>query len=275
MSIASPTGFGKTYSALLLAYGICGDWNKIGVIDTENESADLYEHLGPYNVLTLKPPFTTQAYIDAIKDAENEGFEVIIVDSITHVWTGQGGLLEYQNSLGGRYQDWAKATPLYQKWLDAILHSSCHVITTIRKKQAYNMIQEGNKTKVEKAGMEDVIRDGFDYEMTVAFEIVNDQHLAKASKDRTTMFMGKPEFVISERTGQMIAEWCEAGIDVQKEIHDAIDKLVNCATKEELTMFKETLPAYVVSSDEFKKAGTRRFNEINKPAQATANATLL
>lgn len=66
--------------------------------------------------------------------------EVIIIDSITHVWKGQGGLLEYQNSLGGRYQDWAKATPLYQKWLDAILQSKCHVITTNRKKQGYNMI---------------------------------------------------------------------------------------------------------------------------------------
>jgi hypothetical protein len=65
--------------------------------------------------------------------------ELIIIDSITHVWKGQGGLLEYQNALGGRYQDWAKATPLYQSWLNAILQSKCHIITTNRKKQGYNM----------------------------------------------------------------------------------------------------------------------------------------
>jgi len=96
--------------------------------------------------------------------------EVIIIDSITHVWKGQGGLLEYQNALGGRYQDWAKATPLYQKWLNKILQSSAHIITTNRKKQGYNMITEGNKTKVEKAGLDDEIRDGYEYEMTIALD---------------------------------------------------------------------------------------------------------
>jgi len=216
MSIASPTGFGKTYGALLVAYGMTNDWSKIAVIDTENESASLYSDLGEYNTLELKPPFTPDRYIQAIKTCEQAGMEVIIIDSVTHVWKGQGGLLEYQNQLGGRYQDWAKATPLYQKWLDAILQSTCHVITTIRKKQAYNMVQDGHKTKVEKAGMEDEVRDGYDYEMTVAFEVVNDKHLCKAAKDRTRLFTDKPEFVLSFETGKLIKQWCEQGIEAPK-----------------------------------------------------------
>lgn len=213
MSIASPTGFGKTYGALLIAHGMTGDWTKIAVIDTENDSASLYAHLGDYNTVSLKPPFTTQQYIDAIKLCEQSGIEVIIIDSITHVWKGAGGLLEYQNQLGGRYQDWAKATPLYQRWLDTILHSSCHVITTMRKKQAYNMVQNGNRTTVEKAGLEDEIRDGYDYEMTVALELTNDKHMAKASKDRTGLFVDKPEFIITEATGIAIKKWCEMGVE--------------------------------------------------------------
>jgi hypothetical protein len=91
-------------------------------------------------------------YIEAITICEKAGMEVVIIDSVTHVWKGEGGLLEYQTSLGGRYQDWAKTTPLYQQFLNSILHSSCHVITTMRKKQAYSMVQEGNKVKVEKKG---------------------------------------------------------------------------------------------------------------------------
>ncbi|QEC44404.1 AAA family ATPase [Pseudobacter ginsenosidimutans] len=212
LNIASPSGFGKTYGALLLAYGITGNWQKIAVIDTENDSASLYAHLGNFETVSLKPPFSPDRYIQAIRMCEEAGMEVIIIDSVTHVWKGQGGLLEYQNSLGGRYQDWAKATPLYQQWLNAILQSPCHVITTCRKKQAYNIITEGNKTKVEKAGLDDEIRDGYEYEMTLALEITNDQHMARASKDRTGLFSGKPEFIITSETGKKILNWCNEGI---------------------------------------------------------------
>lgn len=214
MSISGPTGFGKTYGALLIAYGITGDWGKIAVIDTENKSASLYAHLGPYYTIPIEPPYTTEKYNQALGVCEKGGIEVVIIDSVTHVWKGEGGLLEYNNSLGGRYADWAKTTPLYQKWLNRILHSSCHVITTMRKKQAYAMVTEGNKTKVEKKGLEDEIRDGFDFEMTVAFEVTNENHMARAAKDRTGLFDGKPEFVITPETGKMIAAWCDSGADV-------------------------------------------------------------
>lgn len=213
MSISAPTGFGKTYSALLTAYGFTNDWSKIAVIDTENESASLYAHLGQYFTIPLQPPFSSEKYIQAIDVCEKGGIEVIIIDSVTHLWKGQGGLLEHNNNLGGRYQDWAKTTPLYQKWLNRILFSSCHVITTMRKKQAYAMITEGNRTKVEKKGMDDEIRDGYDYEMTIAFEVINENHMARASKDRTGLFDGKAEFVITTETGQLIKDWCESGAE--------------------------------------------------------------
>lgn len=213
LSIASPTGFGKTYSALKIAYGITGDWKKIAVIDTENDSASLYSDLGPFWKIRLAPPFSSHRYIEAIQLCEANGIKVIIIDSVTHVWKGQGGLLEYNDSLGGKFSDWAKTTPLYQKWLDSILQSKCHVICTARKKQAYTVKNEGGRQKVEKVGLEDQIRDGFDYEMTIAFELINDQHLATPAKDRTRLFVGKPEFVISEETGRQIKAWCESGVE--------------------------------------------------------------
>lgn len=239
MSIASPTGFGKTVSALILAHGITNDWEKICVIDTENESASLYaDHalpggykIGEFYTQQIHPPFTPEKYSEAIKKCEDNEIEVIIIDSVTHVWNGQGGLLEYNDSLGGnKFQNWAKTTPRYQAWLSSILHSKCHVITTNRKKQAYALINEGGKSKVEKQGMEDQIRDGYDYEMTIAFEIINDAHLARAAKDRTSIFVNKPEFIITEETGQLIKQWCESGIEAINPVSAAIAEIYLCAT---------------------------------------------
>lgn len=237
LNIASPSGFGKTYSALRLAYGITGSYETIAVIDTEQESSSLYSHLGNFNTVKLDAPYTAARYIEAIKLCENAGMEVIIIDSCSHVWNGIGGILEFQNSLGGRYQDWAKATPLYQSWLNAILQSSCHIITTLRKKQAYNMITENNRTKIEKAGLEDEIRSGYEYEMTVALEIVNEKHLARASKDRTGLFVDKPEFLITEETGRLIKEWCELGsyIDpIMLNTKTIQEQIADCKTVDEL-----------------------------------------
>ena len=230
MSVAAPTGFGKTIASLLIAYGITQDWDKIAVIDTENESASLYsDHklktgfkIGEFNTIPLRPPFTPEKFTEAIKVCENAGMEVIILDSVTHVWNGEGGLLDSNNQLGGSFQSWAKTTPRYQKWLNSILHSTCHVITTNRKKQGYSMTQEGGKTKVEKMGMDDQIRDGYDYEMTIAFDIINNKHLAEASKDRTGLFSGLPEFIITEETGKKIKAWCEKGIEAVVEVDEPV-----------------------------------------------------
>lgn len=67
LALQGCAGSGKTYSALLLAYGLCGDWTKIAVIDSENNSADLYAHLGQYNVLPLEGKYDPETYLDAIK----------------------------------------------------------------------------------------------------------------------------------------------------------------------------------------------------------------
>ena len=270
LNIASPSGFGKTYGALLIAYGITGNWEKIAVIDTENDSASLYAHLGDFKSLSLHPPFSPDRYIEAIRICENAGMEVIIIDSVTHVWKGSGGLLEYQNSLGGRYQDWAKATPLYQKWLNAILQSKCHVITTNRKKQGYNMITEGNKTKVEKAGLDDEIRDGYEYEMTIALEVINDKHMAKASKDRTGLFVDKPEFLITVETGRQILDWCNQGRSNEPENHAFSEKINSCNSIAELGRLYIQHPEYQQTHN---AQFTKRKKEL-QPASMAADAHL-
>jgi hypothetical protein len=214
MGFSAVSGGGKTYSALVVAHGLCGAWDKIAIIDTENNSADLYAHLGPYNVIPLPPPFAPERYVEAIKCAEEAGMEVIIIDSITHEWDGKGGIIDISNNMtGNSFTNWAKLTPRHQLFLDAILQSKCHILTTVRRKQDYEMSKNSDgKTSVTKAGLKEITREGFEYEITLNLELdVN--HNATASKDRTGLFMGKPQFTPSEETGKLIRQWCESGAE--------------------------------------------------------------
>lgn len=217
IGLSGPSGYGKTMSALLLAFGITQDWRKIAVVDTENNSASLYSHLGGFNVLSMEEPFSPQRYIEAIRTCENAGMEVIIVDSISHEWSGKGGCLEMHEKLGGRFQDWARVTPEHNSFIDALLKSKTHVITTARRKVDYSLDRDMNgKTKVMKLGTKEITREGYEYELTVNFELINENHLVKASKDRTGLFMDKPEFVINQATGKKLKAWCSEGLSVER-----------------------------------------------------------
>lgn len=233
LGLSAVSGGGKTYSAILLAKGLVdGDLSKVAVIDTENNSASLYSHLGDYNTIELTSPYTPERYIQAIKVCEDAGMEVIIIDSITHEWDGKGGILELHSQMtGNSFTNWSSLTPRHQKFIDSILQSKCHVITTVRRKTEYDMQKDGNgKTKVEKAGLKEVTREGFEYELTVNFNL-DEKHNCTASKDRTGLFMDKPFFTISEETGAMIKSWCETGIEAPPPnkpniVQGALDKAI-------------------------------------------------
>ncbi|AWM14212.1 AAA family ATPase [Flavobacterium sediminis] len=228
MALQGSAGSGKTYSSLLLAQGLTnGDFSKVAIIDTENGSADLYAHLGNYNVLTLTPPFTPDNYIKAIDVCEKAGIEVIIIDSISHCWDY---LLDYHSSLAGNsFTNWAKITPLQKAFTDKILQSDAHIIATMRTKQDYVLNQKDGKYIPEKVGLKAVQKDGLDYEFTIVFD-VDIKHFAVSSKDRTGLFMGKPEFIINSATGRKILEWCNSGTNLQ----DAREKIKNTKSLDEL-----------------------------------------
>jgi hypothetical protein len=223
LNLSAPSGAGKTYSALLLAKGLVGSWDKIAVIDTENGSASLYDHLGDFNVLDLQPPFSPERYMEAINTCINAGIECIIIDSSTHEWSGAGGCLEINEKLaaakykGNTWSAWSETTPRHDKFVNHVLHCDAHVITCTRSKMETVM---GEDRKVKKVGMKDMQRDGWEYELTVSLSIDRDTHMAIASKDRTELFEGKEPFVIAEATGELIKKWCETGIVEPKPLQD-------------------------------------------------------
>ncbi|MFN4149712.1 MAG: AAA family ATPase [Candidatus Sericytochromatia bacterium] len=242
LGLSGASGFGKTKSALLLAYGMTGDWSKIAVIDTENSSASLYSDIGNFNVIDLSAPYSPERYIEAIELCENSNISVIIIDSISHEWNGTGGCLDIHEKLGGRFQDWAIITPRHQAFIDKILNSTCHMITTVRRKIDYSMESDMNgKSKVVKHGTKEITREGFEYELTVNFELINDKHLVRASKDRTSLFANKPEFIITSATGKRILDWCNVKPTSLKEM---LDKIEGTLSISELTKLYNENPSY-------------------------------
>jgi hypothetical protein len=209
VGIAAPSGAGKTYSALLIAFGLSAG-GKVGVIDTERGSAELYEDLGEFDVIELGPPYSPERYVQAIREFEKAGYTTIIIDSLSHAWAGEGGSLDKQGKLADRgtnnFAAWRQVTPGHNALVEAMLQSPCHVIATMRSKTEYVLETDSRGRQVpKKVGMAPVMRDGIEYEFTVMFEI-DAHHVAQATKDRTRLFDGQL-FTPGIDTGDKMLGW--------------------------------------------------------------------
>lgn len=215
LALQGSAGSGKTYSSLLIAKGlVAGDFTKTAIIDTENRSADLYAHLGSYNVVSMAPPYSPERYIEAIELCEKAAMEVIIIDSISHCWDY---LLDvHSNMPGNSFTNWGKVTPRQNAFVNKMLRSNAHIISTMRVKQDYVLNNKNGKMVPEKVGLKAIQRNDLDYEFTIVFDI-DSAHNAKAFKDRTGLFIDKPEFVINASTGKKIIQWCEQGSGAEEE----------------------------------------------------------
>lgn len=216
LGIAAPSGAGKTYSALLMAFGLGG---KVGLIDTEHGSGDLYAHLGDYDIISIEAPYTVNKYREAIAAFEQAGYTTIIIDSLTHAWAGDGGLLDKQGKMADRgtnsFAAWRTITPEHNALVDAMLRSPCHIIATMRAKQEYVLeTNDKGKQQPKKVGMAPVQREGMEYEFTVMLD-VDMNHVASASKDRTSLFDGQ-FFKITRETGETLLQWLESGSEPPK-----------------------------------------------------------
>lgn len=227
IGLAGPSGSGKTMSSLLMAKGLGG---KICMIDTERGSGDLYSDLLDYDIITLSPPYAPKNYVEAINAAEDAGYDVIIIDSLSHAWADEGGLLDQADKAGARdrFRIWAKLTPQHRSLVNGMLNSGAHIIATVRSKQSYEMEKDTStgKASVKKLGLAPIQRDGMEYEFTVFMDI-EQNHVAVVSKDRTSMFKDEA-FTIDEKIGKRLMDWLEGGaVDVNGQKADIYRRLKN------------------------------------------------
>ncbi len=264
LALTGPSGSGKTYSALQLAKGFGG---KVAVIDTEHGSASLYCHLLDFDVMELTAPYSPERYISAIQDAEKAGYDVLIIDSISHEWNGTGGMLQINEQVaqakfrGNTWSAWSESDPRHRKFIDAMLQSNMHVIVTMRSKTetAQEKDERTGKTKIQQLGMKAEQRDGIIYEFTTVLDIVHGGHYATATKDRTGVFSGDPQ-VVTPDTGKTLLAWLASGVETLPEAppsalpdEDIDDVKLSMRECSDLDQLKAVFgPAYTKASAEQK-----------------------
>ena len=217
MAIDGPSGSGKTYTALMAAFAIAGKGGRVAVIDTERGSASKYADRFPaYDVLELNT-FSPQTYTEAIKMAGESGYDLLIIDSLSHAWEGEGGAIDIvdrmaaRNSGGNSYTAWREVTPLHRRMVDAMLQSPCHVIATMRSKMEYVLEPDSKGRMVpRKVGMAPIQRQGTEYE----FDVVADmdiEHKLVVSKTRCPAIDGLVELKPTARWFAPLRDWLMDG----------------------------------------------------------------
>lgn len=215
MAIDGPSGSGKTYTGLRFAFTLAGPTGRVAVIDTEHGSCAKYEGESPdgrpwkWDGVNLEH-FSPTTYEQAIKEAGRQGYDVLFIDSLSHAWMGVGGALDQvdRNASGNKFTAWKDVTPQHTAMVEAILHSPCHVIVTLRSKMEYVLeADEKGRMVPKKVGLKPIQRDGIEYE----FDLVCDLdlgHTMKVSKSRCSAVdqavVGTPQGIWIEAVRQWL-----------------------------------------------------------------------
>lgn len=257
IALVGPSGAGKTLSALLMAFGITDDWKKVALIDTEHERGRFYAERTDFNIgkflyAPLYPPYSPDRYIDFVNSAAqavgNDG--VVIVDSFSHAWDNEGGVLDIKNEIAKKkpgnnsFSAWDEAGKVQNGLINSILSVPCHTIVTMRTKMAYAMeVNDKGKTVPVKIGLAPVQRENAEYEFDVVLQI-NREHIACASKDTT--FLDSWSGVITAELGKQLAAWLDDG-----------EEPVRCADCDRAIM-----PTEKFSVADIVSRGTEKFGRV-------------
>lgn len=222
IALCSPPGAGKTFSALRIAHALGGP---VGVIDTENGSAELYAGEanpdgGAFEFVTIdlaQEPgkFSTENYIEALHAMHRAGVQTVVVDSGSHAWAGEGGLLEMVDAKGkggNKFTAWADATPKHNAWIQALLTYPGHLVMTLRTKMEHVQEKDASgRTTIRKVGMAPIQRDGLEYEFTVVGELDVDTHRLMITKSRCSALADRSFVKPGADVAKVLLAWLEGG----------------------------------------------------------------
>lgn len=283
--LCAPSGAGKTLGAIMIAKGIGG---KFAVLDTENESAGLYSEpkrlfdgtmFTPpeFDTVSVFAPYTPEKYIEIINAAVDAGYDTLVIDSLTHEWTGSGGILEINEALakakyrGNTWSAFSETTPRHRALIDAILQAPINIIATSRQKTDTAQIEENGRKRVAKLGMKNELREGTEYEFDIVLDLLHSDHIVNASKDRTGLFTNYNK-TLNENVGIKVVEWLKGGnsfVETQKITQEDIDFLeaLIVDTKSD----KTKLLAYFGVLGDIGAITYAKFNEIKRTLEDRQN----
>lgn len=283
IALAGPSGSGKTYTALITARALAAG-GRIAVIDTERESASLYADEFTFDTLSMHA-YDPRDLMKALGAAGAAGYAVVVVDSLSHFWMGQGGMLEQvdhaaKRSYGGNsFGGWKEARPMERQMIDALLAYPGHVIVTMRTKTEW-VVQENERGRKEpkKIGTKPEQREGIEYEFTIVADL-DLEHTLVVSKSRAKPLADAVIRNPDESFGETILNWLgngkqmpsaidyrdtaleSASVDELRELHTTVSRrgLINAAVVDD-TGETVTLGALIVA----------RANELKNAAPANA-----
>lgn len=218
IALCGPTGSGKTYSALRVGKAL---GRRLAVIDTERGSASKYSDKFDFDVSELTS-YEPSLYVKEIKAAAAAGYDVLVIDSLSHAWTGEGGALDQVDRRagqpGGKFVAWKEVTPMHRELVDAILDYPGHVIVTMRSKMAYSM--DPTTKRVTKLGMAPIQRDGIEYEFDIVGDL-DETHTMHVSKSRCSSLADQHIKKPGEAFAVELRRWLDDGIgDPYQEARD-------------------------------------------------------
>lgn len=245
LAVFGISGSGKTYSSLQIATGMGG---KIALLDTEHGSARKYADRFEFDVAEMEKPFSIEKYVQFIRGAEAAGYDILIIDSLSHAWQE---LLEDIEKLsnakykGNSWRAWNEGTPKQRAFIDAILSFKGHIIATMRSKTEYIVTQNNGKTDIKRAGTSVEQGKNIEYEFDMLIEM-SEEHHCRVIKDRTGKFQDKIIEKPSRIFGENLIAWLNDGADSKP--------------KEEINYFKKA--SDLIESSQTVKSLTQRGKEL-------------
>jgi hypothetical protein len=213
IALTGPTGSGKTFTALTIGV-VLG--KTVAVIDTEHGSASKYADEFEFSKLDMQS-FEPTTLVQALAAAASAGFDVIIVDSLTHFWSGSGGMLEQVDAAakrgygGNSFGGWKEARPMERKMIEALVSFPGHVIVTMRSKTDYVIEEDQRGRKVpRKVGLKPEQREGIEYEFDIVGDLDHENTLV-VTKSRARKLAGRVIQKPGQEFAEEIADWLGTG----------------------------------------------------------------
>jgi len=221
IGIAGVSGSGKTYTALQIARGMVDKPSEIGFLDTENKRGSLYADIldGPFKIGDLYPPFSPNRYREAIKEFQDAGVKVLVIDSVSHEWEGEGGCDDIANIKMGKsgMPNWIMAKREHKAFMNTLLQSNMNIICCLRAREKTDF---KNPKEPVSLGIQPVCEKNFMFEMTASLLMENEgksQKFLKMPEFLRSAF-GKGQGYIGQETGKKIIEWINTGEKEDPEI---------------------------------------------------------
>lgn len=272
IGVCGRSGSGKTLTALKIARGMVAHAGEIGFLDTENKRGSLYAHEldAPFLIGDLYPPFSPQRYAEAIKEFQQAGVKVLVVDSISHEWEGEGGCIDIAENTNSKIANWKKAKAEHKKFMNALLQADMHIIACVRARE---QVDFSNPSSPKSLGVQPISEKNFMFEMTASVMMENEgrqvNHI-KVPKDLKPVFVAAQDGYMGFDVGQGIAKWIGSGVQVSPELISWQNRLQASASEgmEGLAKVWKQVPkplqAQLAAHKEQCKSSAMAYDEIAK-----------